>query len=131
VGTASRLGFSGLEVTGVLAAASLLGGRPVVAVRFSDVDARERHRGVSHHTATALGLATHAALVPVPRGGAGLAADLDGRHTVVEVDVPDVGALLVRHGLDVSTMGRGPADDPGFFRWAAAAGVAAAQLLDA
>jgi hypothetical protein len=131
VGTDSRLGFSGLEVAGVVAAATLVGGRPVVAVRFSDVDPRDRHRGISHHTVTALGAAAHPALVPVPLGGAGLAADLDGRHTVVEVDVPDVGALLRRHRLDVTTMGRGPSDDPGFFRWAAAAGVAAAQLLDA
>jgi hypothetical protein len=131
VGTASTLGFSGLEVAGVVAAATLVGGRPVVAVRFSDVDPRDRHRGISHHTVTALGAAAHPAVVPVPLGGAGLAAGLVGRHSVVEVDVPDVGALLRRHHLDVTTMGRRPTEDPGFFRWAAAAGVAAAQLLDA
>ena len=43
--------------------------------------------------------------------------------------MPDVAALCARHGLEVTTMGRGPADDAAFFRWAGAAGVAAAQLL--
>ena len=36
---------------------------------------------------------------------------------------PDVGS--------VTSMGRAQADDPDFFRYAAAAGLAAAQLLDA
>ena len=42
----------------------------------------------------------------------------------MEVDVPadlDFGSA--------TTMGRTPSHDPGFFRWAAAAGVLAAQLL--
>jgi hypothetical protein len=51
-----------------------------------------------------------------------------GHHQLMEVDVPDVATLLGEHRLDVRTMGRGPAEDPEFFRWAAAAGVVAAQL---
>jgi hypothetical protein len=129
VGTRTRLGFSGLEVAATVDAATFLGGRPVVAVRFSEGDARERHRGVSEHTAAALELAAHEALVAVPRGEQAAAAALDRRHPRVEVDVPDVAALCARHGLEVTTMGRGPADDASFFRWAGAAGVAAAQLL--
>jgi hypothetical protein len=64
-------------------------------------------------------------MVPVPRGEH---VDLEG-HDVVEVDVPDIGALLDAHGLNVTTMGRGPDDDPVFFAYAGAAGVAAARLL--
>src|SRR5919206_291592 len=37
-------------------AASALGGSPVVAVRASQADERERHRGVSHHTRAVLAL---------------------------------------------------------------------------
>jgi len=37
--------------------------------------------------------------------------------------------LLAARGLTVTTMGRGPDEDPGFFRYAGAAGVAAATLL--
>ena len=118
VGTGSVYGFTGIEVAAVVDAAVRLGGRPIVAVRFSDADVRDRHRGVSHHTTTSLALAATRPLVPVPAGSVG--------HTlgrVVEVVIPD--------GLQFtgSSMGRGPAEDPGFFRWAAAAGVLAAQLL--
>jgi len=115
VGTGTAYGFGGVEVAAVVAAASHLGAMPITAVRYSDADARPRHRGVSHHTTTALALARVRSLVAVPRG-----ADFEG----VEVDVPD--------DLDfgsATTMGRTPAEDPGFFRWAAAAGVLAATLL--
>jgi hypothetical protein len=106
VGTGSRLGYSGLEVAAIVDATATLGGRPIVAVRYSDADPRPRHRGRSHHTTTALELASHPALAPEPPDGwAG----------------PDVG--------DLTSMGRTPAEDPEFFRYAAAAGLAAAQLL--
>jgi hypothetical protein len=106
VGTGSRLGFGGLEVATVIDAATVLGGRPIVAVRYSGADDRARHRGRSHHTTTALELASHPALAPEPpEGWAG----------------PDVGS--------VTSMGRTQAEDPDFFRNAAAAGLAAAQLL--
>ena len=36
-------------------AAAVLGGRPVAALRISDADPRERHRGVSHHSLTSYG----------------------------------------------------------------------------
>ncbi len=131
VGTRSRLGFSGLEVAAVVDHASLLGGRPIVAVRYSGAELRERHRGVSQHTVAALELAQHPAAVAVPSGRRADAAILDARHRVAEADVPDIAALCARHGLDVESMGRGPKDDPDFFRWAGAAGVVAAQLLPA
>ncbi len=120
VGTTSRFGFSGLEVAAVIDTASGLDGVPVVAVRYSDADPRERHRGISHHTRTALGLAAHRAQVPIPAGH----PRPDDLGEVVEVDVPadlDYGTT--------TTMGRGPSVDPGFFRYSAAAGVLAARLL--
>ena len=129
VGTRTRLGFSGLEVASVIDTAALLGGRPVVAVRFSGADPRHRHRGVSDHTAASLWAAARPATVPVPRGEAPAVEAITGHHSVMEVDVPDVAALLAEHGLEVDTMGRRIADDPDFFRWAAVAGAAAAQLL--
>jgi len=128
VGTNSRLGFGGLEVAAVVDAAARLDGRPVVAVRYSDVDGRERHRGISQHTLAALWAAERAALVPLPEGG-GERPEVDERHRVVEVDVPDMAEVLAKLGLEVTTMGRAPADDPGFFQHAGAAGVAAVGLL--
>ena len=124
VGTGTALGFSGLEVSAVLNAAARMGASAVVAVRWSDADARSRHRGVSHHTRTALAMASEAAWVPCPSGFPppdGLA----DRHRLVEVPVVDVTA-------EVTTMGRGPTEEPGFLRWAAAAGrLAGRMVLDA
>jgi hypothetical protein len=129
VGTGSALGTTALEAATTIDTTDALGGRAVACVRASDGDGRARHRGVSHHTATALGLARTAATVPVPEA---LAADpaLSGtHHDVVAVDVPDVGTLLDERGLRVTTMGRGPAEDPLSFAAAGAAGVHAAGLI--
>ena len=134
VGTGSELGFGALEVGAVLDAVAWLGGTPIACLRYSTADPRPRHQGVSHHSVTALGRATHAAaVVPVPAGPVGeaiagqlAAAGVDRRHRVVPVAVPDVAALLAAAGVTVTTMGRSPADDPAFFAVAGAAGIAAA-----
>lgn len=121
IGSGSALGYGGVGVAGVVDVAARLGGLAVVAVRYSRSDPRPRHRGVSHHTATALHLASATPLVPVPRG-----ADRGALVEVVEVDLPS--GPVLDAGLGVTTMGRGPQDDPEPFRYAAAAGVLAAQL---
>jgi hypothetical protein len=131
VGTGTKLGYSAAEVAPILDAAGRLGGRPVAALRFSQADRRERHRGVSHHTRTALALAGPTS-VAVPRGRweEQVRADLAGLdHEVVLADDVDVPSLLDRLGLQVTTMGRGPADDPGFYAVAGAAGTVAAGFL--
>jgi hypothetical protein len=125
VGTGSPLGTSALEVAPVLDAAAALGGQPVAALRMSDGDARERHRGVSHHSRTALDLVRSSVLVACPEEG----AFEHPRHDVRVMAGPDVPALLDHLGLEVTTMGRGPAEDPLFFRATAAAGALAASLL--
>lgn len=125
VGTGSPLGTSALEVAPVLDAAAALGGRPVAVLRMSDGDQRERHRGVSHHSRTALDLVRSSVLVACPEEG----AFEHERHDVRVVAGPDVPHLLDQLGLEVTTMGRGPADDPLFFRATAAAGALAASLL--
>jgi hypothetical protein len=137
VGTATRLGFSGIEVGPVLDAASALAGSPIAALRVSFADPRERHRGLSHHSATALTVATRArVLVPVPCVGGDaeriLRADLAvsgiaDRHELVNVAPVGAAELLTSFGLDVVSMGRPAADDPVMFEAAAAAGVVAAR----
>ena len=120
VGTGTALGTTALEVAPILDAAAALGGRPVACVRVSDADQRARHRGVSHHTVTALRLTR----VRGRRGGprrrrASTWAD-DTVFTGVEP--PDVGDLLDRLDLRVTTMGRGPEEEPRFFAACGAAG---------
>jgi hypothetical protein len=142
VGTNTRLGFSGMEVGTILDAAYALGGVPIACLRVSFADPRARHYGLSHHTATALRLATRERVVvaaPVladPEQRARLdddlaAAGIDARHDVVTVEAPDVLALFARHGLRIQSMGRPAADDPALFQAAAAAGALAASYVDA
>ena len=137
VGTGTALGFSALEVGPALDAAERLGGRPVAVCRFSLGDERPRHQGVSHHTRTALDVATRAtATIGVPRGPFASrvrddlsAAGLSARHDLVDVDDPGIPELLAASGLTVTTMGRGPDRDPGAFAVAGAAGTVAGTLL--
>ncbi|MFI5053333.1 MAG: DUF3866 family protein [Acidimicrobiia bacterium] len=137
VGTNTRLGFSGMEVGPILDAAHGLGGVAIACLRISFADARERHVGLSHHSATALRIAARErALVAVPKladpeQAACLQADLeragiDRRHQLVEVDAPDALALFARHGLQIESMGRPAAADPALFQAGAAAGALAA-----
>jgi hypothetical protein len=122
VGTASTWGHGGLAVAEAVTTARLLGGRPVLAVRYSDADARERHRGLSHHTRAVLALAGEANIGwPI-----GLERP-DGLDHVTEVDVS--GWEEACAGLPLSHMGRGPDEDPGFFAASFAAGRLARSLL--
>jgi hypothetical protein len=109
VGTGTRLGHGGLSLADAANAATALGGTPVLAVRTSGVDARERHRGVSHHTRAVL--------------------DLCLGEIVVAEEADGEGWEEACSGLPLAHMGRGPGDDPAFFRAAYAAGVVARRLL--
>src|SRR3954470_7189919 len=140
VGTNTRLGFSGMEVGSVLDAAHALGGVAIACLRVSFADGRDRHLGLSHHSATALRLAARdRATVAVPAlpadQAARLRADLeaagiDKRHDLVDVAAPAALELFARFGLEISSMGRPAAADPALFQAAAAAGVLAAQRAD-
>jgi hypothetical protein len=139
VGTGTRLGFSGIEVGPALDAVDGLGGQPVACLRVSFADPRPRHRGVSHHTLTALRLACRSrTTVALPMlGGAQEAtiradlaeAGIDRRHDVVDVSPPDVLDALGPDGLNVVSMGRPAHEDPALFLAAAAAGALAASRL--
>jgi Protein of unknown function (DUF3866) len=109
VGTGSRLGHGGLAAAAAANAAIGLGGRPVVAVRVSEGDPRERHQGVSHHTRAVLDLCLGEVVVAGE-------ADAEGWREACD-------------GLPLSHMGRGPDEDPEFFAAAYAAGIAARRLL--
>ncbi len=108
VGTGTRLGHGALTLADAANVATALGGRPVLAVRRSDADARERHRGVSHHAEAVLALCL----------GEVVTASADEGEGWEEACA----------GLPLSHMGRGPAEDASFFRSAYAAGLAAREL---
>ncbi len=108
VGTGTRFGHGGLAAAEAANVAESLGGRAVVAVRASDADERERHRGVSHHTEAVLALCLGEPVV---------------------ADTKAEGWQEACAGLPLSHMGRSPDEDPAFFAAAFAAGVAARELL--
>lgn len=109
VGTGIGLGHGALELAEAANVAGTLGGKPVLAVRTSDADPRERHRGVSHHAEAVQRFAQ----VPLE-----VAAPEDGE-----------GWEQACAGLPLSHMGRGSDEDPAFFRSAFAAGVAARRHI--
>jgi len=115
VGTASPWGHGGLSVAEAVLTSRSLGGSPVLAVRYSQGDPRERHHGLSHHTRAVLAVAGDVE-VGWPNG----LSLPDGLGGVTAVDVS--GWEEACAGLPLSHMGRGPDDDPWFFAAAYAAG---------
>lgn len=126
VGTASPLGHGGMAAADAATAVIGLGGVAVVALRLSEADSRERHRGVSHHTLDILGLNGPSGIrIGWPEG-----LDLGMDPLVESAEVVDVsGWREACAGLPLSHMGRGPDDDPAFFAAAFAAGRLARDLL--
>jgi Protein of unknown function (DUF3866) len=124
VGTASRTGHGGTAAAAGLLAAEALGGCGVLALRLSEGDPRERHRGLSHHSESVLELLSGSCRVAWP-AGCPIAAPPDG---AVEVDVSGWEAAC--EGLPLSHMGRGRDDDPWFFAAAFAAGRLARGLVE-
>jgi hypothetical protein len=118
IGSDSRFGHGGMSALDNTHASLSLGLPTIISPRLSSGDPRERHRGLSHHTATMLELLLAPVTVAVPEGASHLlVAD---RHTVKPVSV-DLDAYAAS-GLPSSTMGRRLADDPLFFEAPLAAG---------
>jgi Protein of unknown function (DUF3866) len=109
VGTGTFFGHGGLAAAEAANAASALGGRPVIAVRASEADERERHHGVSHHTDAVLALCLGEVRVADE-------ADAEGWRDAFD-------------GLPLSHMGRGPDEDPAFFAASYAAGRVARGMI--
>jgi hypothetical protein len=124
LGSSTRLGHGGLAALDSAHAALALGCRTLLVPRMSDGDPRERHRGLSHHSATVLELLLRPVLVPLPEG----AEPPPGQHQSAEFAVDLQG--YARSGLPVTTMGRSLDEDELFFRAALAGGVALAKEID-
>lgn len=123
VGTGSTFGHGGLAAADAANTAHALQGTPILAVRASQSDARERHQGVSHHARAVLELCLGDVIAPWP-AGYDAPPWLEPR---VEVDVS--GWEEACAGLPLAHMGRGPVEDPLFFAAAFAAGRLAANRI--
>ena len=148
LGSATRLGHGGMAALDAAHAALALGLPTLLCPRLSSSDERDRHRGLSHHTASVLELLLAPVRVPVPEaelegwpllgeeapeGGSAQAALDDlielctGRHdlAVEPIDLDGYAAS----GLPARTMGRSIAEDPLFFAAPLAAGRALAAAV--
>lgn len=143
LGSATRYGHGGMAALDVAHASLALGLPTLVSPRLSGSDPRDRHRGLSHHSASVLGLLLASVRVPVPETDAGgwptgardggsapdpLAAIAEvcrGRHDVAVERVELDG--YAASGLPVRTMGRTLEEDPLFFAAPLAAGRALAK----
>ena len=142
VGTGTAWGYTGVAAGEALNAVGTLGGRGVAALRVSDADARERHRGISHHSTTAYSrICLVSADVPLPtdRSEFGLLVaeqahamvrSAQGALRVREVDGDGLDAALRAVPVQLSTMGRSLDEDHAAFLYSAAAGRYAARLLE-
>jgi hypothetical protein len=141
VGTGTTLGHTAIEQGHLLDAASALDGNAIACVRISYADERARHHGVSHHTLTALRLATHRRVtVVIPeleaenmtKIHAQLAtAGITNKHEVVTADGKPGLALLAEKGIAPSSMGRSVAQVEELFLAGSSAGRWAAGSLSA
>jgi hypothetical protein len=124
IGSDTRLGHGGMAALDSAHAALALGLRTFLSPRLSASDPRDRHRGVSHHTLTAMQMLLAAVEVPVPAGEpvaiAQLAEAAGWRHKLREAPADLTGYAAT--GLPARTMGRDLADDPLFFAAPLAAG---------
>jgi len=138
-GTSTMWGASDIASARSLDAAAILEGRPIAALRISFADARERHRGVSHHSRTALGRVAQTSVhvaVPALDDGDKRSAIWDAlrdpaiadRHQLVEVAGQPGLDLLAARGISPESMGRGVAVDPVFWLAGGAAGILAGRM---
>jgi hypothetical protein len=123
VGTGSALGHGAVAAAEAANAAWALEGAPVLAVRVSERDERERHQGVSHHTRAVFELCLGSVAVAWPAGREA-PGWLEPR---TEVDAS--GWREASAELPLAFMGRGPDQEPSFFEAAFAAGVLARALV--
>jgi len=143
LGSTTAYGHGGVAALESAHAALALGLPTLLSPRLSAADPRDRHRGLSHHTATVLSLLLGSVRVPVPEvevagwptgedaPDVDMPSVLDALHRVCDdrhdVDVEPVDLeRYQRSGLPTRTMGRSIAEDPLFFAAPLAAGNALA-----
>jgi hypothetical protein len=129
IGSHTEFGHGGMAALDSAHASLSLRLPTLISPRLSSSDPRERHRGLSHHTATVLGLLLAPVDVAVPEGAADAASQIEavssGRPPAIHHRLKPAPADLdgyAASGLPASTMGRRLADDPLFFEAPLAAG---------
>jgi Protein of unknown function (DUF3866) len=126
IGSGTALGHGGMAALDSAHAGLALGLPTLLSPRLSSADPRDRHRIVSHHTLTVMGMLLAPVEVAVPNAEpvatAVLAEAAGWRHKLREAPADLAGYAAT--GLPARTMGRDLAEDPLFFAAPLAAGAA-------
>jgi hypothetical protein len=130
IGSDTEFGHGGMSALDNAHASLSLGLPTILSPRLSSGDPRERHRGLSHHTATVMKLLLAPVTIAVPTGAPEPSSQIEaasaGRHRLEQAPVDLDG--YAASGLPTSTMGRQLQDDPLFFKAPLAAGTLLANL---
>jgi hypothetical protein len=128
IGSDTEFGHGGMEALNSAHAALSLKLPTILSPRLSSGDPRERHRGLSHHTATVLGLLLAPVTIAIPAS----APEVASQVSAASLGLHRLEAMLVdldgyaSSGLPATTMGRDLAADPLFFEAPLAAGATVA-----
>jgi hypothetical protein len=124
IGSDTAYGHGGMAALDSAHASLSLKLPTAISPRLSSGDPRERHRGLSHHTATVLDLLLAPVTVVIPEGADEIASQVEaagaGWHHLAPVPVDLDG--YAASGLPTTTMGRKLHEDPLFFEAPLAAG---------
>lgn len=130
-GTGTKYGFSGADEGHIIDAVNDFKGKPVYVPRISFADARERHRGISHHSMTVLKELCHTNCdIILPNMDISFHELLErqvcdlksiGRYNFHVEDGGYITQAMKKYGLNIRTMGRSYNDDPYFYEICAAA----------
>jgi hypothetical protein len=131
IGSDTEFGHGGMAALDSAHASLSLHLPTVISPRLSSSDPRERHRNLSHHTATVLRLLLAPVTVAIPENAtepasSQIQAASADRHRLQRTSVDLDG--YAASGLPTSTMGRQLPDDPQFFEAPLAAGTLAASI---
>lgn len=120
VGSGTQLGQTSLECAGIVNNLVAMGASVSYALRYSAADPRDRHKGLSHHSATNLKWMSQSVLLGVPTDF----PLIDIGHPTVSADVGEIMKYLTANSLTPKSMGRGVDDDVMFYEVTAAAAMA-------
>jgi hypothetical protein len=128
IGSDTTYGHGGMAALDSAHAALSLGLPPILSPRLSTSDPRDRHRGLSHHTATVLELLLGGVGIAMPDTDA--AGSDEAKHHLTQAAAKHHHLLkapadlkgYAASGLPAKTMGRDISEDPLFFASPLAAG---------
>lgn len=139
-GTGTKYGFSGIEQGAIADAVNSLGGKAISVPRISFADARDRHRGISHHSITIFKEIMNSKTdIVFPMLGEDETEFIKAQirehglrdiHNVYFECGDGIKESLDSYGLKIKTMGRGYDEDRAFFETLGAVANYASRLGD-